>query len=684
MGSLRRDQPLTAATVRSFDRIPDRPIHSTVADGDLWHIYRCVPEVHYAVNQQARLVGRLQWRVEIDSEEREDSDEILRKVYGSNLRGLNVMAAIHEQVVGRYFLARLGSDRHAEWKILNSPLISSQRNDADRALDGGVLVEVVIEDPAVPGRADSPVRAIQDIATELMLTRGQARATARNRTAQLMTVLYPKEGAGPDPKKFERDLAKTITEPLSDERSSSVAVPNFIAWPNQYIEGWKTLDLTGPIDEKLHDRIDRLIRQIAIGLDIAPSVLLGLEDSNQWSAFATLEDNWLGHVEPIAAPIGQGLAEGMAKTAQLVTADRIDRDRIEVIPDPSPLLRRRPSISDVLQANAQGVINGEWTREQMGAPESAAPTTAPDPPAEPPTMDTSGGDTDEPALEQADEQRQITGAPQQPRSAANGPEINGERLANIDEQAYTSLQDLIQDVAERALERLGAKIRSMAQGRNMDLPADIPNAELARQFEGEIANADATINQTATDAIARVARVINRARGQLRAMGIEVETPPEEEDTSLSAAQEAFILAVAASVAVQQDGGTGIAEAWEAARQIATIAGGDPGGDFRQAASGIALAATTMAIIRTDFGLAPESGPGSHRWLHLYQGPDPHPVHLSLNDALYDGVSVFAGGFVAFPGDHPGCQCIGVPARLINVRTGWSEIQPNTEGEEAA
>jgi hypothetical protein len=640
----------------------------------LWHIYRCVPEVHYATNQQARLVGRLNWRIEIDSEQVADSDEILRKAFGSDLRGLTVLAAIHLQVTGRFILARIGEGQDAYWKILNSPITSAHHELAKTAT---LMIEVINEDPAIPNMADSPVRSIRDIAHELILTRAQARATARSRTAQTKTVLYPKEGAGPEPKKFERDWAKVVAEPLGDEKAGSVAIPNFLGWPQDTIDKWQVIDFTGDVDEKLHERVDRLIRQLAIGLDMAPSVLLGLEDSNQWSAYATLEDNWLGHVEPLAAPIGQALAEALAKVVGLA-----DPDRIEVIPDPSPLLRRRPAISDVLTAWRDGLVNGEWAREQLGAPEEAAGTGIPEPDE---TIVVEDDGTDEPALEQADEQRQITAGPQQPQAAANGPTVNGERLASIDQQAYNSLEDLIMDTVERALEKIGARIRSLAQGRNIDLPADVSNAELARLYEGEVPNADQTIQQTAQDAAARVIRVITRAQGQLRAMGVEVET--DSEDPTLTAAQEAFILAVVAGAAVQQEGGTGIAEAWEAARQIATIAGGGDPADFQSAVSGIALAATTMALIRRDLGLAPTTGPRGHRWLHLYEGPDPHPVHLSLNDALFNGVSVFAGGFVAFPGDHAGCECASVPARFINVRTGWSQIQPNattTQGVEAA
>jgi len=657
MGLFSKDEPLTAATVRSFDRIPDRPVMDALREGDLWRIYRCVPEVHYAVNQQARLVGRLDWRVEGDGEELPEGDELMRQAFGADLRSLSVMAAIHLQVVGRYFLVRTGG----KWKILNSPISTVQR---DEAIAADVLVEVMIEDPAIPGRADSAVASVRDIATELILTRAQARATARSRTAQTMLLLYPKEGAGPNPKKFEDDFAKVVTAPLADEKAESVAVPNMVGWPAEYIQHWKTLDLTGPLDEKLHDRIDRLIRQLAIGLDMAPSVLLGLEDSNQWSAYASLEDNWLGHVEPLAAPVGQGYAEGITKAA------RIDRDRVEVVPDPGPLLRRRPPTSDVIQAAVAGIVQTWWAAEQLGAPEDAwgdgiqQPTEGADVPAE--------GDA-EPEPVEADDTRQIAAEPSQPQAAAT-PTIDGARLADIDEQAYTSLEDLILDVAERALEKLGAKIRSIAQGRNFDLPADVPNADLARLYTGDIPNMDATIAGVAQAAIEKVTRVIQRAHGRLRAMGIEV--PPEPEEEGLTAAQAAFVTAVAATVAVQQEGGTGISEAWQAAREVATIAGGGEASDFTQAASGIALAAATMAIIRRDYGLAAPVGPNSHRWLHLYQGPDPHPVHLSLKDALFDGVSVFAGGFVAFPGDHAGCQCIAVPARLINVRTGWSQLQP--------
>jgi hypothetical protein len=678
MGLFRNaDEPITAATVRSFDRIPTHA-QTSLIDTDLWQIYRCVPEVHYAVNQQARLVGRLDWRVSVNGDDVADSDELMRQAFGSDLRGIATYMAVHLQVAGQFYLMRTpgGPGKGARWRVIRSPLPHDQRKVAEAA---NAAVQTIIEDPALETRADSPVMAVRDIATELMLTRAQARATARNRTAQLLTVLYPKEGAGPDPKKFEQQIAKVMTDPLTDEKSASVAVPNLIAWPQQYIDGWKTLDFTGPIDEKLHERVDRLIRQLTVGLDITPSLLLGLEDSTHWTAWASQEDNWLGHVEPLAAPIGQTMAAAIA----MVT--NTDPDAIEITPDPAPLLKRRPAIADVLTAWQAGLVSDTWAREQLGAPDTEAG---------PGLQVTAGNDmTDdgreangEPVIE-ASERRQITAGSNAGRTApttaaigAQGVEIDGRRLAEIDEQAYASFQDLVQDIADRVLEKLGARVRSLLQGRpGVGGVSNLSNIELARTYDGEIPNAEATLTQTVQDALTQVLRIITRAQGRVRAMGVEIPTSTAE-DPRVIGAGEAFLAAVVGVVAAIRGGGTGTAEASMAARQIATIAGGGEASDFGGAVSGIALAASTMEVLRRDHLLVPATGQEGgtlYRWLHLYQGLHPHPVHLSLKDALVEQIPVFAGGYLAFPGDHAGCECVAAPAELVRVDTGWSQLQPS-------
>jgi hypothetical protein len=210
----------------------------------------------------------------------------------------------------------------------------------------------------------------------------------------------------------------------------------------------------------------------------------------------------------------------------------------------------------------------------------------------------------------------------------------------------------------------------------------VSNIEIARTYQGEIPNAEATLTQTAQEALVRVLRIITRAQGRIRAMGIDIPTSTAE-DPRVIGASEAFLAAVGSVVAAIRGGGTGTAEASMSARQIATIAGGGEASDFGGAVSGIALAASTMAVLRRDHQLAPVESAGGgtlYRWLHLYQGLHPHPVHLSLKDALVDQIPVFAGGFLAFPGDHAGCECVAAPAELVRVDTGWSQLQPTLGG----
>lgn len=666
------EEPLAAAVVRTYRKIPDAIQYSLQAS-DMWHLYHCVPEIYYVVNQQARNVGRLDWRVEIDGtdvdEADTDSDEVLRKVFGSNLRGLVVKAAIHLQVVGTFYLVRHGS----EWTVANCPAAHDQKQWIESA---DVVIHVMIEDPAHPGQAESPLEAVSDIARELILVRAQSRVLTRSRTAQTKTLLYPLEAVS-DKDRFEADWQDMAMEPAIDEKTAVIA-GNMVGVPREYINDFTPVDMSREVDEKLPEKIKELIKHLALGLDAPPSILLGFEESTQWNAATIQEDNWLGHIEPQAAPIGQALAEGV--TQQVVGADIDDdghRDRIEVIPDPAPLLRRRPTTADVLRAGELGFVNGAWVREQIGAPESAAgpEITVAEPeggtiaPRAAPRTTGASGEPDQVESEQRQarlESGQAT--PDRGIAAATRPTLDPARLADIDDQAYTSFADLLLDIAERILEKLGARIRSMAQGRQMNLPRNVSNMEIARRFPGEIPNMQAVIDGVIRDALAKVDRVITRAEGRIRAMGINV--PDDPNDPRRQAAREVFADSVRDVVDVMRTGSSGEGPAAQHARRIATAAGGGNPEDFREADSGIALSAQTKRQAERDLEI---EFSGQMRWLHLYQGPDPHPVHLSLKDALIDELPVWTGEFDAFPGDHQGCLCQTIPAEVANVRTGWSQ-----------
>lgn len=659
-----RSQPkgLAAAAVSSrrgqFDS--DELRRADRRSSEAWDIYRLVGEVHYSVQQQARLVGRLNWFMSVNgSDPNADlTDQIFRAAFGSpaEIRDLQVMAAIHLQVPGGYLLARVGGPG-GKWEVLANPPDTKTKKKLDRS---DIVVKVENQDPRDPdSRLDSPVLAALDIARELLLARGQARAMARSRTAQLNTLIYPLEGAGADPQKFEQDLIDVMVAPLADEMSTSAVVPNLVGFPNEYIENIKTLDLTGPLDEKLHDRIDRLIRQLAVVLDIPIEALLGMGDTNHWTAWLISEDNWLSHVEPMASPIGEGFAQALERA--------LDNDTdIEITPDPSQLLRRRPTIENALQATQMGLTNEEWALEQIGAsPEDAGPgleamlnaRAAAARPTSPAV-----GEPSEPAVAAA-EPIAIESSP--PPAAPSS--IDVARLANLDVESAEAMQDLIFDAGDRALERLGARLRSIAQGGKIELP-DIPNQQVAIAYRETIPNQDENVSDTARKFEPQFERFVSRAFRKIKLAGLALDPHPSEVNDAFAA----FQAEVAKVVTARRDGAPGNAEAWLGAKRVMALLGGNPDPQVQPIVSasgvqtsprGIALGIRAIEIMNADYGLVADEW----IWHHAYSGPSPHPVHLSLaGRSVRPGGTILEGGSNFYPGDHAGCQCLVVPVLRRN------------------
>lgn len=679
-----QETPLAAAVVAEARRSDWSSASGSREAGDAWRVWRKVGEVHYSTTQQSRLVSRLDWSVLVDGDQLEtvDAEELLTAAFGNDLRSLVKTAALHMQVAGGYYLARTRPGDADSWKVISNPPKHQQKKLLDNS---DVVVSVRNPDPEDETRNDSPVIAALDVGNELVLARAQARASSRSRTAQLNTLLYPLEGAGPDPKSFEQDLMEVMVAPLADEHSTATVVPNLIGFPAELIDKWRTLDLTGPADEKLHDRIERLIRQLAMQLDVPPELMLGMGDVNHWGQWAIQEDNWLGHVEPLAEPVGRGLARAITLAGDL-------DQRVEIIPDPGPLLQRRPTPSDAIAAHSAGVVSDDWLREQVGADDSDAPAGEGADPAVALALEAVKStpsilrDMSLPDLvsqiRAALDGRTVTvhgevSAPDSPAvgeppaiaaslasrlglTAAPDPlPIDAKALAYIDAQVWDAVQDLVTDTAERTLERLGAKVRSMAQGKKIELP-DVPNSELAVGYDGDIPNSDHTIADTISATVPRLDRAISRAFARTRDEGV----PLEEDRADSEAARSLYQTLTAEVVRVALSGRPTSAEEWTASRRVVAVAGGNGDSKALTAAAGVRVTGLGIALgyravdsIRAVYHLVPNQW----RWMHQYSGPSPHPEHQMLDGRTFNGDYILDGGVNWFPGDHAGCQCLSIP-----------------------
>lgn len=683
------------------DKLDQSSNAMTGAISEAWQVWRQVGEIHYVTTQQARLASRLDWQIKVGGEEIDfdQAEQVLAEAFGPDLRDHVRTMMLHIQVAGAFFFIR--DQATQQWDVVTWPAGYKVRQQLDRA---DIVVEITQEDPADPKLTDSPVLAARQVARELMLTRQQARVAARNRTAQLNTVLYPREGAGPDAESFERKFTRVMTEPLLDEMSASSVVPNLIGFQGEKIKDWRTIDLTGPIDERLHERVEHLIRQLSVILDIPPEIMTGLGDTSHWNAWEISEDNWLGHVEPMAKLVGQALSEGVARAAEFE-----DPNIIEIEPDPAPLLKRRPSLPDVMGAFDRGLVSSEWTRRQLGAGEEDAPAPGElrlvgNPQVGLPTVvqvpigtveerQTGEGDTPSTGPRAVTTSQPAVAEPTQPQAAsptrrrtrrilqivkARGadlpPEVSAgipfstDRLAAIDLQAFDSTADLIDAVVVRVLERLGSQLRSSIS-HDKDLRtevADIPNVDLPSLLDqSRLQNVDQTVSDTSTQPLTGgLERIVRRAYGYTRSAGIDIQPDPD----LTAQAVELLLQGVAQIVADRMDGQPGVAAGWRLARRVVAIAGGNPDPAPQQVAApgvpedeetplaGIALGLAALAFILDVFRLQP----GGYRWQHNSIG-DPHPVHDELDGAEFSGGTIPTATYTAYIGDHAGCQCAAIP-----------------------
>lgn len=164
--------------------------------------------------------------------------------------------------------------------------------------------------------ADSPMRPILDIVEELLILSRAIRASARSRLAGAGMLLWPSEaslgtanpataqqvsGQAVDP--VLADLMTAMLTPIGDEGTAAAVVPLLAKLPGERIAQVKHLLFDRPIDPQLAAQRMELLKRIANGLDIPAEILLGMQDSNHWTAWQIDEQTFKAHLEPLVIQI---------------------------------------------------------------------------------------------------------------------------------------------------------------------------------------------------------------------------------------------------------------------------------------------------------------------------------------------------------------------------------------------
>jgi hypothetical protein len=230
--------------------------------------------------------------------------------------------------------------------------------------------------------ADSPLRSVLDIAEELLILTASVRSTAVTRLTNGI-LLLPTE-ISPPPVDIGRDedpgmsafmsaLIEHITAQIENPGAAEARVPFVHEGAYEYLDRVTWVQTHDPKTDYL-ERDLRLeaIKRLAISLDFPPEVLLGLSDSNHWTAQQVQWDMWRSHGIPLAEQYANDMNSAYLRPAMEAESypgwqDIVigyDDSQVVVSPD-------QTAIAD--EAMDRAAISFSGYRKLKGIPESMAP-----------------------------------------------------------------------------------------------------------------------------------------------------------------------------------------------------------------------------------------------------------------------------------------------------------------------
>lgn len=198
----------------------------------------------------------------------------------------------------------------------SSPKAEEEIYDASDA----VAYKMWTPHPQWPGLPDSPMRSVLDIAEELLILTRSVRATAVSRLVRSGMLLIPQEIEPPpqepigdeDPlnSPLLRDLVEHVTGAVENPGTAEATVPFILFGAAEWLDKVKPVQLHNPDTDYLErDLREEAIKRLALSLDMPPEILLGMADSNHWTAWQISDEVWRWHGAPIAEHFCDDLSE---------------------------------------------------------------------------------------------------------------------------------------------------------------------------------------------------------------------------------------------------------------------------------------------------------------------------------------------------------------------------------------
>jgi hypothetical protein len=283
---------------------------------------------------------------------------------------------------------------------------------------------------------------------------------------------FPPKANGDPADPFFDTLLDAIEAAVENPDSTQRIAPVGIQGPADLIDKINYVDLKRDLPEWVPTLMERVLRQIATGLDLPADILLGLADVNHWNAWLSEDSAKLDYVDPLVLLILDSLTRGYLHPT-LTEMGVADPESYVFWRDYSDLIARSVGSEDAIALYELDIISADAVRRVVGFTDSDAPDEAEVEAKRPAVV--------EPVFP-AGPDNVIREIPQ--TLVAAGQKIG---LGQIDHRLYTQLAEASQAALDRALERAGQKIRTHAVGSTKRSDGSVrppKHATLAAQIDG--------------------------------------------------------------------------------------------------------------------------------------------------------------------------------------------------------
>jgi hypothetical protein len=284
-----------------------------------------------------------------------------------------------------------------EWFVLSTAEVTSE-NGVILAEIAGVPTPIPQYDPEHPDprapvairvwrpapwrhiEADSPVRSAFVILEELNLLTAAVAAIARSRLTGRGLLLVPKGVRFPRPGTVQGDseddvidvLLEVASTAIQEPESAAATVPIVLEVPADAVDKIKWLSFQSDFDDIAIRLREECIKRYASGQDMPAELILGLGDTNHWSANLLTSEGVKLAVDPAAKLVTEALTSQWLQLL-LEGAGVEDADEWFVVADTSEVKAAASRPATALEAFKIGLISAPAARRELGYTEGDRP-----------------------------------------------------------------------------------------------------------------------------------------------------------------------------------------------------------------------------------------------------------------------------------------------------------------------